>query len=137
LRAFLLTESGSAGILVGAVAVALVWANVDASSYESIWQTDLSIRLGSHGVTQDLRTWVNNGLMTFFFLVVGLEARREFDLGDLRERRRFILPLAAGLIGMLVPVLIYLAFNAGRSSAHGWASRCPPTPRSPSACSRS
>ena len=120
LRAFLLTESGSAGILVGAVAVALVWANVDASSYESIWQTDLSIRLGEHGVTQDLRTWVNNGLMTFFFLVVGLEARREFDLGDLRERRRFILPLAAGLIGMLVPVLIYLAFNAGRSSAHGW-----------------
>ena len=120
LRAFLLTESGSAGILVGAVAVALVWANVDASSYESVWQTDLSIRLGSHGVTQDLRTWVNNGLMTFFFLVVGLEARREFDLGDLRERRRFILPLAAGLIGMLVPVLIYLTFNAGRSSAHGW-----------------
>jgi len=116
----LLTESGSAGILVGAVAVALVWANVDASSYESVWQTDLSIRLGSHGVTQDLRTWVNNGLMTFFFLVVGLEARREFDLGDLRERRRFILPLAAGLIGMLVPVLIYLTFNAGRSSAHGW-----------------
>ena len=120
LRAFLLTESGSAGILVGAVAVALVWANVDASSYESVWQTDLSIRLGSQGVTQDLRTWVNNGLMTFFFLVVGLEARREFDLGDLRERRRFILPLAAGLIGMLVPVLIYLTFNAGRSSAHGW-----------------
>jgi Na+/H+ antiporter NhaA len=120
LRAFLLTESGSAGILVGAVAAALVWANVDASSYESIWQTDLSIRLGEHGVTQDLRTWVDNGLMTFFFLVVGLEARREFDLGDLRERRRFILPLAAGLTGMLVPVLIYLAFNAGRSSAHGW-----------------
>jgi Na+/H+ antiporter NhaA len=117
LRAFLLTESGSAGILVGAVAAALLWANVDASSYESFWQTDFSIQLGSHGVTQDLRTWVNDGLMTFFFLVVGLEARREFDLGDLRERRRFILPLAAGLTGMVVPVLIYLAFNAGRSSA--------------------
>src|SRR5207249_11256961 len=68
----------------------------------------------------DLRYWVNSGLMAFFFFVVGLEARREFDLGELRERRRFALPLAAGLAGMAVPVAIYLAANAGRSSAHGW-----------------
>ena len=59
-------------------------------------------------------TWVNSGLMTFFFLVVGLEARREFDIGELRERRRLALPLLAGLGGMVVPVAIYLAFNAGR-----------------------
>ena len=65
-------------------------------------------------------SWVNSGLMTFFFFVVGLEARREFDLGELRERRRFALPFAAGLGGMVVAVAIYLAFNAGRSSAHGW-----------------
>ena len=58
--------------------------------------------------------------MTFFFFVVGLEARREFDLGELRERRRVALPLLAGLGGMAVPVAIYLAFNAGRPSAHGW-----------------
>jgi Na+/H+ antiporter NhaA len=58
--------------------------------------------------------------MTFFFFVVGLEARREFDLGELRERRRFALPLLAGIGGMAVAVAIYLAFNAGRSSAHGW-----------------
>ena len=66
-------------------------------------------------MSQDLRHWVNNGLMTFFFFVVGLEARREFDLGELRERRRFALPLLAGLGGMVVPVAIYLAFNAGHS----------------------
>src|SRR5205807_6551517 len=64
--------------------------------------------------------WLNSGLMTLFFFVVGLEARREFDLGELRDRRRLALPLAAGIGGMLVPVAIFLAFNAGRSSAHGW-----------------
>jgi Na+/H+ antiporter NhaA len=67
-----------------------------------------------------LREWVNSGLMTFFFFVVGLEARREFDMGELRERRRVTLPLLAGLGGMAVPVLIYLAVNAGHGSAHGW-----------------
>jgi Na+/H+ antiporter NhaA len=68
----------------------------------------------------DLRHWVNSGLMTFFFFVVGLEARREFDLGELRERRRFALPMLAGIGGMAAAVAIYLAFNAGRSSAGGW-----------------
>jgi Na+/H+ antiporter NhaA len=120
LRAFLQTESGSAGVLVAAIAAALIWANVDLSSYDSVWTTNFSIRVGTVGITHDLRTWLDDGLMTLFFLVVGLEARREFDLGDLRERRRFLLPLAAGLVGMALPVLIYLAFNAGRSSAHGW-----------------
>ena len=120
LREFLGTETGSAVVLLAATVLALAWVNVDASSYEQLWSTSLSIRLGGHGLSQDLRHWVNDGLMTFFFFVVGLEARREFDMGELRERRRFTLPLLAGLGGMVVPIGIYLAVNAGKPSVHGW-----------------
>ena len=120
LREFLRTETGGAAVLLAATTAALVWVNVDASSYDSLWRTKLSIDLGGSGVALDLRHWVNSGLMTFFFFVVGLEARREVDLGELRERRRFALPLVAGLGGMAAAVAIYLAFNAGHSTAHGW-----------------
>jgi Na+/H+ antiporter NhaA len=120
LRDFLRTETGSAALLLAAAVAALVWVNVDAGSYHRVWHTELAIRIGSAGITQDLRGWINSGLMTFFFFVVGLEARREFDLGELRERRRVTLPLLAGLGGMLVPIAVYLALNAGRDSAHGW-----------------
>jgi Na+/H+ antiporter NhaA len=120
LREFLRTETGGAAVLLAAAAVALLWVNVDASSYNDLWHTKLAIRIGDAGVTLDLRGWVNSGLMTFFFFVVGLEARREWDLGELRERRRFALPLLSGLGGMAVAVSIYLAINSGRPSAHGW-----------------
>jgi Na+/H+ antiporter NhaA len=120
LREFLRTETGSAAFLLAAAVVALVWVNVDAPSYNSVWSTTLSIRVGDASVALTLRDWVNSGLMTFFFFVVGLEARREFDLGELRERRRFALPLLAGTGGMAAAVAIYLVFNAGRPSAHGW-----------------
>ncbi|GAB2995188.1 Na(+)/H(+) antiporter NhaA 2 [Amycolatopsis acidiphila] len=120
LREFLRTETGGAVVLLAATVVALVWANVHPSSYEAVWGTRLSVRVAEHGISQNLRWWVNSGLMTFFFFVVGLEARREFDLGELRDRRRLALPLVAGIGGMLVPVAIFLAVNAGRPSAHGW-----------------
>jgi Na+/H+ antiporter NhaA len=120
LREFLRTETGGAAVLLGGAVAALVWVNADASSYASFWHTKLSIQLGNAGVALDLRNWVNSGLMTIFFFVVGLEARREFDLGELRERRRFALPLLAGLGGIAAAISIYLAFNAGRGSAGGW-----------------
>ena len=90
LREFVETEIGGAAVLLVAAAAALLWINVDAHSYDSFWSTMLSIDVGDAGIALDLRQWVNSGLMTFFFFVVGLEARREFDLGELRERRRFV-----------------------------------------------
>jgi Na+/H+ antiporter NhaA len=120
LRGFLRTETGGATVLLAAAIAALAWANIGAGSYQRVLGTVLSIRVGRAGVSQDLHHWVNDGLMAFFFLVVGLEARREFDLGELRDRRRLALPVAAALGGMLVPIAIYLAINGGRSSVGGW-----------------
>ncbi len=119
-RDFLSTETGSAIFLLAATCAALVWSNVPGAHYESVWTTKLSIELGGSGVSTDLRHWVNEGLMTFFFLVVGLEAKREFDVGDMRERRRLAVPVLAALGGMAVPVAIFLAINAGGAGAHGW-----------------
>ncbi|MGD0063914.1 MAG: Na+/H+ antiporter NhaA [Streptosporangiaceae bacterium] len=120
LRSFLRTETGSASVLAGATVAALIWANISVSSYDTVWATRLSVLVGGSGVRLDVRGFVNSGLMAFFFLVVGLEARREFDMGELRVRSRLTLPLLAGLGGMIVPIGIYLLFNAGRPSEHGW-----------------
>jgi Na+/H+ antiporter NhaA len=103
-------ETRASLLLAAAVALALVWTNSPwGGTYERVWQ--LSV------FHTDLRTWINEGLMTLFFLVVGLEAKRERDLGELREGRRLTVPVIAGLAGMAVPALIYLAVTAG---GHGW-----------------
>jgi Na+/H+ antiporter NhaA len=120
-RDFLGTETGGASVLLAGTIIALLWANSPWSgSYTSVWSTKLAIRIGSDGISLDLRHWVDQGLMTFFFLVVGLEAKRELDLGELRERSRLTIPVMAALGGMTVPVAIYLAFNLGGPGAHGW-----------------
>src|SRR4051812_48233740 len=131
LREFIGTETGSAGVLLVATIAALLWINVDSSSYRGVWEPDLVVRLGDHSITLDLRGWVNSGLMTLFFFVVGLEARRDFDLGELRERRRILLPVLADLGGAATTVGVYLAFNAGRPSAHGWGTAMCRRPSSP------
>src|ERR671918_295642 len=120
-RAFLATEYASAAILLAATVVAVLWANSPWSgSYERFWGTEVALRFGDDQLALDLREWVNDGLMALFFFVVGLEIRRELDMGELRERRRVATPVLAAVGGMAVPALIYLAVNAGTSSARGW-----------------
>jgi Na+/H+ antiporter NhaA len=120
-RDFLSTETGGAAVLVAAAAAALVWANSPwPHSYESFWGTRLALSLGGHTLSASLRQWVNEGLMALFFLVVGLEAKRELDLGELRERNRIAIPVVAAMGGMALCVGIYLLINAGGPGAGGW-----------------
>jgi Na+/H+ antiporter NhaA len=120
LRSFLRTETGSAVVLLAAILAALIWINVGSSSYTRVWQTVLSIHVGGRAISHTLQYWTTSGLMTLFFFVAGLEVRREFDIGELREWRRVTFPLAAGLGGMVAPIAIFLAFTLGHSSAGGW-----------------
>jgi Na+/H+ antiporter NhaA len=120
IRDFLSTESGGAGAGGAGGGAGRGGGGPTASSYHSVWTTQLAITLGHHGLATDLRHWVNEGLMTFFFLVVGLEAKRELDVGELRERSRVTIPVLAAIGGATVPILIYTAFNAGGRGAHGW-----------------
>jgi NhaA family Na+:H+ antiporter len=122
LRLFVATEARSAIPLLGATAAALVWANSPwLASYEALWSTSLSVQVGEAELSRDLRHWVNDGLMTLFFLVVGLEISRQLRLGELRNSQTAVVPAVAALGGTVVPVLLYLAFNAGGPPARGWA----------------
>ncbi len=121
LRHFIRTESASAGLLVVATVVALLWASSPWShAYEELWHTSLRFTLGEASLGMDLHHWVNDGLMVVFFLVVGLEVRRELAVGELTDRRRTVVPLVAGVGGMLAPALLYLVLNPSGAAAHGW-----------------
>ena len=120
-RAFFATQNAGAIVLVTATVLALLWANSPwSSTYEEFWTTEVAVRFGNAGITLELRDWINDGLMAFFFFVVGLEIRREFDMGELRERRRLATPVVAAIGGIVAPALIYLAFNGGTPGAKGW-----------------
>jgi NhaA family Na+:H+ antiporter len=121
LREFLYTESAGGVVLVAAALVALVWANSPwKDAYQDLWHTELAISLGERTLELDLREWVNDGLMTIFFFVVGLEIKRELVEGELRGVRRAAMPALAAVGGMVVPALIYTAVNAGGPGARGW-----------------
>ncbi len=121
LRDFLAAEaSGGVAVLV-ATGIALVWANSPwVGSYLTLWSTELGAHVGRYGFSLDLRHWVNDGLMTAFFLVVGLEIKRQLVEGELRERRKAIVPVAAAIGGMVVPALIFIAWTIGTPQIRGW-----------------
>jgi NhaA family Na+:H+ antiporter len=121
LQEFLSTATASGTMLLLAAVVALVWANSPwGDAYEGFWSTPAEFRLGTWAIGDDLRHWVNDGLMTLFFLVVGLEIKREFQTGELQDRRAAALPVVAAIGGMIVPALIYVSLNAGGRGSSGW-----------------
>ncbi|MDY7102037.1 MAG: Na+/H+ antiporter NhaA [Actinomycetota bacterium] len=112
--------AGGIVLLVG-TAIALIWANSPwRDSYETFWHTHISIEVGSFHLDESLAHWVNDGLMAIFFFVVGLEIKREWDVGELRDRRAAMLPAVAALGGMVVPAAFFVVMNAGGPGAHGW-----------------
>lgn len=118
---FLKTEEASSILLLAAALVALVWVNSPfAASYEQLWGSVANLDIGSLSIEHDLQHWVNEGLMTLFFLVVGLEIKREITVGELREPRKLALPVIAAVGGMVVPAAIYLGLNADGPTAGGW-----------------
>ncbi len=126
LQEFLQDSTASGVLLVAAAIVALVWVNSPVGdTYERFWRTTISIGSGTWGVSENLRSWVNEGLMALFFLVAGAEIKREFLTGELRDRRAAALPVIAAVGGMAAPALIYLAINAGGEGARGWGIAMP------------
>jgi Na+/H+ antiporter NhaA len=120
-RTFLANEAGSAGLLLVATLVAVLWANSPWSDqYFSLWHTEVAVRIGDAQLAKDLGHWVDDGLMVLFFFVVGLEVRRELSMGELTDRRQLVVPGLAALGGLIVPALIFLAINPTGEAAGGW-----------------
>ncbi len=120
-RRFIANEAGSAAVLLGATVIALIWANTPLrDSYASFWETPIRFAVGEHGLSLDLRHFVNDAAMAVFFLVLGLEVTREVRAGELQDLRTVTVPAFGAIGGMLLPIGIYLAINHGGSAAHGW-----------------
>lgn len=118
---FLRTESSGGLIIVICIIVALVWANSPwGDTYDQFWESSFSLGLGGSLFSLDLRHWVNDGLMAIFFFVLGLELKREFTQGELRDRRKIALPLLGALGGMIAPSVLFLALTLGTGAEKGW-----------------
>ena len=117
---FLHVEAAGGILLLIATAAALIWVNVASGSFERFWSTEISFVFGDFELSEHLLDWVNDGLMTVFFFVVGLEIKREMVTGQLRDRRAAMFPVIAALGGMVVPAGIYLSLNLGGVGESGW-----------------
>src|SRR5947209_19176222 len=91
-----------------------------ADGYEQLWQTPLTVGISDHSLSLTLHQWINDGLMAVFFLLVGLEIKRELLVGELASVKSAALPIACAVGGMIVPVAIYVAFNRTGFGSHGW-----------------
>lgn len=121
MRNFLATEAGSAGLLLAAAVIALVWANSPLSaSYFDLRSVDISLSVGGWSINHDFQSWVDELLMALFFFVIGLEVRRELSMGELTDRKKVAVAVAGGVGGMLIPVLLFLLVNGGTPAADGW-----------------
>jgi NhaA family Na+:H+ antiporter len=128
---FLHIEASGGLLLVTAAVVALVWANSPwAASYRDLWTAEFTLDLGGHAITEDFRHWINDGLMTLFFFVLGLEIKEELTNGLLTRLKDAAVPAAGALGGMVVPAGLFLALNLGGEGVGGWESRWPPMSRS-------
>ena len=118
---FIRTESAGGLVLIGCTLVALAWANSGlAASYHELWEIEAGFRVGSRTFEMSVHHWINDGLMSVFFFLVGLEIKREALVGELASVRKAALPIAAAIGGMLVPAALYALFNAGGPGAAGW-----------------
>src|SRR4051812_6427191 len=113
---FAAVEALSGIVVVVSAITAIIWVNLAPGSYAQVWDHVVSIGPGSFGVTLDTRHWLNDGLMTIFFFVVGLEIKRELVTGELRDPRTAAVPALAALGGMVLPALIFFAFTAGTNA---------------------
>lgn len=122
LAQFLQSEAASGIVLLMAAAMALIWANSPfADSYHALWHLPVSVGIGGFAFSESLHFVINDGLMTIFFLVVGMEIRREIHAGALSNLRQASLPIMAALGGVAVPALLYAAVNADPARLQGWA----------------
>jgi len=115
------SESLAAVFVLVATVLALLWANSPwGGTYEAFWHTRLAISVGGTSIDLDLQHWVNDGLMALFFFVIGLEVKREFAMGELRDRSKAAVPLAAAAAGLALPALLFLLLNPTGEQAAAW-----------------
>jgi NhaA family Na+:H+ antiporter len=113
-------QVGGFALLIAA-AIALLWVNVvNANGYESFWSTELRLGIGDASITEDVRHWINDGLMVVFFFLISLEVKREIVRGELKHPKAAALPILAAIGGVLVPVCIYLLVAGGGEPGRGW-----------------